>query len=183
MRFSCVQYSQIASLYHLNPNAYFEDANTFDLQRARLPSHVFFQIIRGMDQMITVYGPPHKQNSTARSRFLGPIFNTLIPHFRQLFRNIPESFIEGKISTTKGRIVHQFTAFRGIAVLFIEAWLFLGTPEERMNTIAQVISIHLIWCMVSIADTANCGGRFLPKLTPATTTTSSATYRFRYSVF
>jgi hypothetical protein len=73
--------------------------------------------------------------------------------------NTPECLREGKV-TTKGCIEHQFVAFGGITVLFMEVKLVLGTREERVNAIAQVYSPTLIWCMVSLADVTNCGDRF-----------------------
>lgn len=48
----------------------------------------------------------------------------------------------------------------------MEGKLFLGAPEQRMSAVAQVFSLCLIWCMVPLADIANRGGRFLPKVAP-----------------
>ena len=112
---------------------------------------MFFAIIGDMDSMITQYGPPQRQETEARSRLLTPVFNTIIYRFRELLKNTPESFIEGRIAT-KGRIEHQFVAFGGITVLFMEVKRFLRTPGQINNVIAQVFSLCLIWCMLSRAD-------------------------------
>jgi len=90
------------------------------------------------------YGPPHHHTTEeARSRFLTPVFNVIVPHFRQLLSNTPEGLIEAKI-TTKGRIEYQFRAFGGVILLFMEVKLALGTANERMNAIAQVFCCWLL---------------------------------------
>jgi len=73
--FSRVQYTKIASFYGLAPESLFEDVETFDLVRARLPNLVFVAIVRDMDRMMGQYGPPHHHHTTeeARSRFLTPV--------------------------------------------------------------------------------------------------------------
>ena len=59
--------------------------------------------------------------------------------FSGLLFNKPESLLEGKI-TSKGRIEYQFKAFETIIVLFIEIKLEIGSFQERLNCIAQVIA-------------------------------------------
>jgi hypothetical protein len=53
--------------------------------------------------------------------------------------NLPESFLEGRI-TTKSGVEYYFRAIRSIAVLFIEFKLHIGSATERLNAIAQVIA-------------------------------------------
>lgn len=145
------------------------DAQTFEIARARLPNSVFRRTVEDMNLMIQQYGPPHVQNSEqARSRFLAPLFNNIIARFRELFNNTPEALIEGCI-TAQGRIEYQFRAFGGVTVVFIEIKLMIGNAQERMNAIAQVCPTPILF-MPQPADIH----RFLLKVTHATMTTTSA---------
>jgi hypothetical protein len=54
-------------------------------------------------------------------------------------RNVPESVIQGRIST-RGRIKHHFLVFGKLALLVIEVKYWLGSSDERLNAIAQVIA-------------------------------------------
>jgi hypothetical protein len=42
--------------------------------------------------------------------------------------------------TTRGRVEYHFLVFGGLSVLVIEVKLLLGTADERLNAIAQVIA-------------------------------------------
>jgi hypothetical protein len=59
--------------------------------------------------------------------------------FEFTVRNLPESFIEGRI-TTKGRVQYYFRAIRSVAVLFIEFKIHIGSATERLDAVAQVIA-------------------------------------------
>jgi len=86
------------------------------------------------------YGPPIvHQTEEARSRFLSPIFNRLVVVFDFALRNLPESILEGRI-TTKGRVEYYFKAFGSLALVFVEFKREIGSPEDRLNAIAQVIA-------------------------------------------
>ena len=67
------------------------------------------------------------------------IFNHLVAEFGFAFRNLPESLINGRIST-KGRIEHHFRAFGSITILVIEVKYKVGNATERLDGIAQVIA-------------------------------------------
>jgi len=54
-------------------------------------------------------------------------------------RNVPESVIQGCIST-RGRIEYHFLVFGELSLLVIEVKYRLGTSDERLNAIAQVIA-------------------------------------------
>jgi hypothetical protein len=54
-------------------------------------------------------------------------------------RNVPESVIQGRIST-RGRIKYHFLVFGELSLLVIEVKFRLGTGDERLNAIAQVIA-------------------------------------------
>jgi hypothetical protein len=54
-------------------------------------------------------------------------------------RNVPESVIQGRIST-RGRIEYHFLVFGELSLLVIEVKFRLGTGDERLNAIAQVIA-------------------------------------------
>jgi hypothetical protein len=92
----------------------------------------------------------------ARSRFFSPVrmlefshdpkthsdlqvFNHLVKQFTFMFRNNPESIIEGRIST-RGSIEYFFKAFGALAILCIEMELETIYLQKRLNTIAQVIA-------------------------------------------
>jgi hypothetical protein len=42
--------------------------------------------------------------------------------------------------TTKGRIERHYKMFGGITVIFIEVKVILGTADERLDAMAQVIA-------------------------------------------
>ena len=42
--------------------------------------------------------------------------------------------------TTRGRIEYHFLVFGGLSILVIEVKFFLGTADERLDAIAQVIA-------------------------------------------
>ena len=47
--------------------------------------------------------------------------------------------MNGRI-TTRGKIEYHFKTFGALTVVFVEAKLKIGSDEERMNAIAQVIA-------------------------------------------
>jgi hypothetical protein len=53
--------------------------------------------------------------------------------------NTPVSIIPGRM-TKRGRIEYHFLVFGGLSVLVIEVKFILGTPDERLDAIAQVIA-------------------------------------------
>ena len=59
--------------------------------------------------------------------------------FSSAIRNTPESLIHGRI-TTKGRIEYQFKIYGAQTVVFVEVKLNIGSVEERLDAIAQVIA-------------------------------------------
>jgi hypothetical protein len=63
----------------------------------------------------------------------------LVAQFGFAFRNLPESILDGRV-TTRGKIEYYFKAFGSIAALFIEVKLEIGSGKERMDAIAQVIA-------------------------------------------
>jgi len=63
----------------------------------------------------------------------------LVAQFGFAFRNLPESILDGRV-TTKDKIESYFKAFGSIAVLLIEVKLRIGCAKERIDAIAQVIA-------------------------------------------
>ncbi|KAF8541859.1 hypothetical protein BDD12DRAFT_775595 [Trichophaea hybrida] len=138
--FSRVKYQDIAHFYKLDPQGLMDDAPTFDLIRPRLPNRIFRRTIEDMNLMLQQYGPPHHHASEqARARFLAPLFNIIIGKFRELFKNTPESMLQGAI-TTQGRIEYQYCAFGSINVVFIEMKAAIRTRDDLMTSIAQVLA-------------------------------------------
>ena len=158
---SNVQYVDIAPFVGLNPNRNLNDIATFDLYRSRIPTSLFRSIVQDMDVLLHQYGPPYEhETEEATSQFLSPvrrtllllllllrsysdrcsqIFNRLFVQFGFAFRNLPESILDGRV-TTRGRIEYHFKAFGSVGALFIEARLKFGGAKERMDAIAQVIA-------------------------------------------
>jgi hypothetical protein len=135
--FSKVKYDQIAPFVGLEPSLRLRDAPTFEMHRARIPNGLFKEIIGDIEIVMKQYGPPmdHK-NEEARSRFLAPVFNRIIALFGLLISNTPESIMPGRIAT-KGR---QFRVFGGLTVVYIEVKLEVGTGDEHLNAVAQLIA-------------------------------------------
>jgi hypothetical protein len=67
------------------------------------------------------------------------IFNRLVAQFGSSFQNTPESLMNGHIAT-RGKIEYYFKTFSALTVVFVEARLKVGSVEERMNAIAQVMA-------------------------------------------
>ncbi len=67
------------------------------------------------------------------------IFNHLVKQLTFMFRNNPETFIDGRIGT-RGRIEYFFKAFGAIAILCIEMKFLIGNEEECLDAVGQVIS-------------------------------------------
>ncbi|KIX05117.1 uncharacterized protein Z518_05989 [Rhinocladiella mackenziei CBS 650.93] len=118
--FSNVKYVDIAPKVGLDPGTNGTDIPPFEMFRARLPSSVFSQTIADLE-VFSCY------------------FNRIVALFSGLLFNTPEAILEGKI-TTKGRIEYQFKTFGGIAVVFIEVKLDIGSSTERLDCFAQVIA-------------------------------------------
>ena len=117
-------------------------------------SHCTFQ--RHLDVLLKIQDGSLQNHTTeeARSRFLAPvsilpitariteflnihqIFNRLVAQFGSSIQNTPESLMNGRI-TTRGKMYH-FKTFS--ALTFVEAKLKIGSVEERLNVIAQVIA-------------------------------------------
>jgi len=70
---------------------------------------------------------------------LAQYFNRIVALFCGLLANVPETLLEGRM-TTKGRIEYQFNACGGITVVFIEVKIEIGNTAERLNHFAQVIA-------------------------------------------
>jgi hypothetical protein len=159
VNFSKVTYKQMAPFVNLQPSEGLRDITTFELHRSRIPTTLFKSIVEDIDMMLVQYGPPmDHETEEATSRFLSPvsasqqtsscgnliricpqIFNRLIGVFQFAFRNLPESIIEG-LMTTKGRVEYYFRSIGSIAVLFVEFKLKIGSAKERLDAIGQVIA-------------------------------------------
>ena len=67
------------------------------------------------------------------------LFNRIVALFDLTIFNTSESIIPDRM-TTRGRIGYHFLAFGGLSVLVIEVKFFIGTADERLDAIAQVIA-------------------------------------------
>ncbi|KAF8543088.1 hypothetical protein BDD12DRAFT_821947 [Trichophaea hybrida] len=82
--FSEVTYSQIAPL-NLWTSLQMRDAERFPVNRAGLSTNVFKSAVNDMNIVLNQYSPPiDHQTEEARSRFLAPMFNRVVAHFRLL---------------------------------------------------------------------------------------------------
>ncbi|KAF8227578.1 hypothetical protein L208DRAFT_1405158 [Tricholoma matsutake] len=98
----------MAPFVGLDPNRKMNDIATFDLHRSRIPTSLF-QV--HMDVLLPQYGPAvEHETEEATSRFLAPIFNCLVALFGFAFRNLPESILDGRV-TTRGKIKYYFKVF------------------------------------------------------------------------
>lgn len=71
---SKVKYKNIAHFVGLDPVRQFLDAPTFDIDRARIPSELFKEIVEEIQSNMQEYGPPSEhENEEARSRYLAPV--------------------------------------------------------------------------------------------------------------
>ncbi|KAL0632801.1 hypothetical protein Q9L58_008317 [Maublancomyces gigas] len=138
--FSRVTFVDIAPLAGLDPNGNLRDVTTFEVQRARIPTPWFKEIIGDMHLGINQFGPPEgHRNEEARSRFLAPLLGRIQSEFRFLIWNTPETIMPGRMST-RGRIEYQFKVCGALTILFIEVKLQIGSGDERLNAIAQLIA-------------------------------------------
>lgn len=64
--------------------------------------------------------------------------NRLVAQFHLLIQTTPESIMQGRI-TTKGRVEYQSKVCGALTILFVEVKLRLGSYDERLNAIAQVV--------------------------------------------
>jgi hypothetical protein len=55
--------------------------------------------------------------------------NRLVAQFAFAFRNLPESILNGRV-TTRGKIKYYFKAFGSIVALVIEVKLKIGSAKE-----------------------------------------------------
>ena len=67
------------------------------------------------------------------------LFNCIVALFDLTIFNTPESIIPGRM--TRGQqIEYHFLVFGGLSIPVIEVKFFLGTADERLDAIAQVIA-------------------------------------------
>lgn len=154
LSFSRVTYADIARYIGLDPANMFLDAPIFVLDRARTPTPLFKQIIEDMNLALNQFDPPDQHRTEeARSRFLAPVhptcyctsanlltqtMNRLVAQFHLLIQTTLESIMQGRI-TTKGRVEYQSKVCGALTILFVEVKLRLGSYDERLNAIAQVV--------------------------------------------
>ncbi|KAF8329679.1 uncharacterized protein EI90DRAFT_3061538 [Cantharellus anzutake] len=137
--FSKTTYKQVAPCVGLGSFGMLEDIGTFEIHRCRIPLKLFKSIVMDMDIMLIQYGPPFDHETVeTRSRFFSPVFNHLVKQFTFMLRNHPE-IIAGDIAT-QDRIGYFFKIFGAVAVLLIEMKRLVGSSEERLKGIAQVIA-------------------------------------------
>jgi hypothetical protein len=77
--------------------------------------------------------------TTSELKLYPKIFNRLIAIFGFAFTNLPESMIEGRL-TTRGRVEYYFKSLGSFAVLFIEMKFKIGSIKERLDAMAQIIA-------------------------------------------
>ncbi|KAF8338095.1 uncharacterized protein EI90DRAFT_3041622 [Cantharellus anzutake] len=138
--FSNMNYRQMAPLVNLDPSQGLLDAPHFELYRSRIPTTLFRDIIPDIYKMLLEYGPMDFHDTLeARSRFLSPIFNCLVPCFGSHIRNTPGTLLGGRW-TTKGRAEYQFIVLGIVSILFVQFKPDTGSAVERFNAIAQLIA-------------------------------------------
>ncbi|KAG1731109.1 uncharacterized protein EDB91DRAFT_1058963, partial [Suillus paluster] len=138
--FSNVKYPHIAAFIGLDSLWKFSNAPSFELCHSQIPTAFFKDIVMDMDVLLIQYGTLQDHTmEEARSCFLAPIFNCLVAQFGSSIWNKPESLMNGHIMT-RGRIEYHFKTFSALTVIFVEMKLQIGSVEESLNAIAQVIA-------------------------------------------
>jgi hypothetical protein len=160
--FSEVKYKNIAPSVGLDPLWHFYDAPVFDLNRSRIPTALFKEIVADMDTLVMQFGTlkptlRHRQiTEDARSRVLAPvsrsiivslsdcrflntyqIFNRLVTEFAGSILNTLESFASGRI--TRDRVDYHFRTCNILTVVFVQVDLQVGGDDARADAIALVI--------------------------------------------
>ncbi|KAN0137015.1 hypothetical protein V8E53_005012 [Lactarius tabidus] len=141
--FSEVKYKHIAPSVGLDPLWHFYDAPVFDLNRSRIPTALFKDIVADMDTLVMQFGTlkptlRHRQiTEDARSRVLAPIFNRLVTEFAGSILNTLESFASGRI--TRDRVDYHFRTCNILTVVFVQVDLQVGGDDARADAIALVI--------------------------------------------
>ena len=155
IRFSNLEYRDIAPDIGLGPLYSFSDAPLFDLYRSRIPTSLFKKIVKDIDVSLIHYGAlnprlgDNQLTEEARSRILAPvslsntlhrfflksyqIFGHLVAQFGGYIHNITESFMSGRI--TRDRVDYHFKTIGLITVVFME----LPSGGDHLNAIFQVI--------------------------------------------
>ncbi|KAF7976819.1 hypothetical protein HWV62_5496 [Athelia sp. TMB] len=131
-------YADIAPALGLDPARGAHDIPYSALPRARVPTPLFREIVRGIDAAQAQLGPPTEHHTAAaRARFLAPIFSRLVAVFDGAYRSFPACIPEGRIASG-GAVEHNFKAFGARPVLLVEYRRESGFADERLGAIAHV---------------------------------------------
>ncbi|KAE8380167.1 hypothetical protein BDV26DRAFT_258102 [Aspergillus bertholletiae] len=138
--FSNKTYKEIAPFVWLEPNKAGHDMVRLDIFRSRIPTTMFRDIIRDVDDALTQYGPlDFHDNEEARSRFISSLFVRIVCVFNSLVVNKPETLLEGE-PTRKGRIEHHFVALDSVSIVFVEVKKTWTMGRQGLDAKGQVLA-------------------------------------------
>jgi hypothetical protein len=129
--FSNTTYKQIASYVWLDPNGAGRDMLHLNIFRSRIPTGMFRDIVRDVEDALTQYGLiDSHDNEEARSRFISSLFNRIVCLFKSIVVNKPETLLKSEF-TRRGRIEHHFIVLDSVSIVFVEVKKNLDNGKER----------------------------------------------------
>ena len=138
--FSNVTYKQIAPYVWLNPHAGGRDMLRLDVFRSRIPTAMFQDIVRDVEDAFTQYGPlDSHDNEETRSRFISSLFTRIVCVFNSIIVNKPETLLDAEF-TRKGRIGHHFVALDSVSIVFIEVKKSWTMGKQGLDIKGQVLA-------------------------------------------
>lgn len=138
--FSSVTYKQIAPYVWLDPNYAGRDMLQLDIVRSRIPTGIFRDIVRDVEDALRQYGPlDSHDNEETRSRFISSLFTRIVCVFNSTVVNKPGTLLEGEF-TRKGRIEHHFVALDSVSIVVVEVEKAWTMGKQGLDVKGQVLA-------------------------------------------
>ncbi|KAE8133560.1 hypothetical protein BDV38DRAFT_257966 [Aspergillus pseudotamarii] len=138
--FSNVAYKQIAPYVWLDPSGTGRDMLQLDVFRSRIPTDMFRDIVRDVDDALTQHGPlDAHENEETRSRFISSLFTRIVCVFNNIVVNKPGTLLDSEV-TRKGRIEHHFVALDSVSIVFIEVKKSCAMGKQGLDVKGQVLA-------------------------------------------
>ncbi|KAE8400041.1 hypothetical protein BDV37DRAFT_258753 [Aspergillus pseudonomiae] len=111
-----------------------------DVFRSRIPTAMFQDIVRDVEDAFTQYGPlDSHDNEETRSRFISSLFTRIVCVFNSIIVNKPETLLDAEF-TRKGRIGHHFVALDSVSIVFIEVKKSWTMGKQGLDIKGQVLA-------------------------------------------
>ncbi|KAJ5977690.1 hypothetical protein N7501_001032 [Penicillium viridicatum] len=138
--FSNASYKEIGPYVWLDPDRADRDMLPLDVCRSRIPTDLFRDIVRDVEDAFTQYGPlDAHENEEARSRFICSLFSRIVCLFKSVVVNKPETLLESEF-TRRGRIEHHFISLDSVSVVFVEVKKTFTIGKAGLDVKAQVLA-------------------------------------------